>query len=556
MYQKFKATLQAIHNRSNFNISPFLLGLVSSILLILLYNNSLWRAILERQDSLNIENALFITSLFITLVLLTKLIISIVSIRYLFKPMLIILFIASSLASYFMDSYGIMIEQTMLENVLATDMSESLELFNSSLFFSFIIYGLLPSYLIYRCTINYKPVIRETLTRIGIISITALLLFGNIFLLYPEYSSFTREHKVLRFLVNPINYLWAVGLSSVNQLSNAMPQQLTAIGSDATLTKSWQQRGKKSLSILVIGETARAENFSLYNYARKTNPELAKKDIIIFNNVFSCGTTTEVSLPCIFSHHERQGFKTSSAKYNENLLDIIKRSGISVLWRENNSGCKGICDRIDTSYTAHQKNIPFCNDRECFDEALLHDIDNYIQQQDGDIFLVFHQKGSHGPAYHLRYPEKFERFTPVCRSNQLQDCTREQVVNAYDNTILYTDFFLSKVIDFLKDRSQEFDTSMIYVSDHGESLGEQNFYLHGLPYTFAPDTQKHVPMMMWFSEGFERSYGIQRSCIDNKRDGAYSHDNIFHSVLGMLGITTSALNKELDIFSDCKTENP
>ena len=554
MYLKLKHFLIAIHNRTSHNTSPFALGLAASLLLVLFYNNALWNAFFKLQTDFTFKNVIFIVSFFLTLFLFIKLMLSIVSIRYLFKPILIFIFISSSLAAYFMDSYGIMIEQTMIANTMATDFTESLELFNFNLFIHFVIYGLLPSYIVYRLNIDYKPFVRETLNRASTIAIVMLLLSGNIFLLYPEYTSFTREHRHLRHLLNPVNYLWATSVYTSKNIIHANTP-LTTLGDDAKLESTWQQRGKKSLNILVVGETARAENFSLYNYARETNPELARKDIIVFDNVSSCGTTTEVSLPCIFSVKQRTNFDESTAKHQENLLDVLKKSGISVFWRENNSGCKGICKRIDSIDMLARKVDALCNDSECYDEILLHNLDEYIQKQDKDIFIVLHQKGSHGPAYYLRYPERFEKFTPVCRSNQLQECPREHVVNAYDNTILYTDYFLSRVIDFLNERATEYDTSMIYVSDHGESLGEQNFYLHGLPYMFAPDTQKHVPMLMWFSDGFEQAHGIQRTCIESKKNRDFSHDNIFHSVLGMMGVTTGVYNSELDIFNSCKTKN-
>ena len=114
---------------------------------------------------------------------------------------------------------------------------------------------------------------------------------------------------------------------------------------------------------------------------------------------------------------------------------------------------------------------------------------------------------------------------------------------------------LSKLIDVLRQqtRDQDIDTAMLYFSDHGESLGENNMYLHGAPYFMAPEEQTRVPMMAWLSEGFTDRFGIDRNCLLARRDQSFSHDNIFHSVLGMLDVNTAVLNPGLDIFHACRT---
>jgi lipid A ethanolaminephosphotransferase len=160
--------------------------------------------------------------------------------------------------------------------------------------------------------------------------------------------------------------------------------------------------------------------------------------------------------------------------------------------------------------------------------------------------------GSHGPAYYKRVPDAFKKFQPECKSNALQECSREQVVNSFDNTILYTDHFLGQAIQWLKKSETTSAPAMLYVSDHGESLGENNLYLHGLPYRVAPDVQKRVPWITWWSPQFEKQTGLSRTCLQNKVQMPLTHDNYFHSVLGLLNVSTADYQAKLDVHADCR----
>jgi len=165
--------------------------------------------------------------------------------------------------------------------------------------------------------------------------------------------------------------------------------------------------------------------------------------------------------------------------------------------------------------------------------------------------VFMHQMGSHGPAYHKRVPPAFKRFQPECASNALQQCERQQVVNAYDNTIAYTDHFLAESIAWLKKHSGP--SALIYVADHGESLGENNLYLHGLPYAIAPDVQKRVPWITWISPALAQQRGLRKSCLQDKQMAPISHDHYFHSVMGMTGARSAEYKPELDIYGSCMT---
>ena len=335
---------------------------------------------------------------------------------------------------------------------------------------------------------------------------------------------------------------------------------LAPLGTDAGRGHKWAATpGRRTVTILVVGETARSMNFSLNGYARQTNPLLSKQaGLINFRNVSSCGTATAVSVPCVFSNLGRDAYSADKANSQEGLLDVLKHAGFDVLWRDNNSGCKGACDRVAYEDVSVPKaGDPFCGTEECYDERLLEGLREKIRTAARDLVIVLHQKGSHGPEYFKRYPAGFGKFGPVCRTNELEDCSRESIVAAYDNSILYTDLVLSKTIDLLRAAAAEdgVDTAMLYFSDHGESLGEHNMYLHGAPYIISPAEQRSVPMMMWLSEGFHDRFHIDNGCLAARTTQEFSHDNVFHTVLGMLNVSTAVYNPKLDVIHPCTRDN-
>jgi lipid A ethanolaminephosphotransferase len=362
-----------------------------------------------------------------------------------------------------------------------------------------------------------------------------------------------REHRELRYLLTPTNYIQAV--NSYVRAKWSTPVVVAPLGRDAVKGAAWADSKRRTVTILVVGETARAMNFSLNGYARETNPTLKTvPGLINFPNVQSCGTATAVSVPCVFSALGRQDYSDALAHSQEGLLDVLSHAGFDVLWRDNNSGCKGVCDRVRyEDLSVPVAGNPMCEGDECYDERLLQGLPELIRDAKRDLVIVLHQKGSHGPAYWKRYPKAFAKFGPVCATNELQKCTQESIVAAYDNTILYTDFFLSKTIALLRESGQadDVDTTLLYFSDHGESLGEKNMYLHGAPFMIAPPEQIQVPFMLWMSPGFSSRFHVDQACLASRAGEPLSHDNVFHSVLGMLHVNTAVFNPRLNLFGAC-----
>ena len=315
--------------------------------------------------------------------------------------------------------------------------------------------------------------------------------------------------------------------------------------------------------LLVVGETARADHFALNGYPRPTNPALATLPVLSFSDVTSCGTNTAASLPCMFSHLGREKH-VASRQPHENLLDLLQRAGLAVLWVDNQSGCKGLCERVPNA----QASVPadparplppgLCSDGECFDEALLHDLDTRWKALDAPrrargTVIVLHQMGSHGPAYFKRSPADLKPFLPECTTNALQSCDRQQLINAYDNSIAYTDRVLAQALIWLGRQAGEADAAMLYVSDHGESLGENNLFLHGLPYAVAPREQKHVPMVLWLDPAGTAARTLPADCLQRQRAAALSHDHLFHTVLGLVGVRSSEYQPTLDALASCRS---
>ncbi len=474
---------------------------------------------------------------------LTLLLLAVVGWRPILKALLTVILLASSAATYFMDSYGIVIDQDMIRNTLETNPTEAGDLLSWSLFAYVLLLGILPSILIWRTRLSEAPFPRALLRRGRLLLLTLLALAAIVFAFYKPYSSFFREHKTVRFYSNPVYFLYS-GLRYASEQLIDGRHAFKTVGTDARLGEN---RGRPRLVVVVVGETARADHFSLNGYSKTTNPRLEQeKGLINFSRFAACGTSTALSVPCMFSQLTREDFSNGEARNSDNVLDILKRAGVAVLWLDNNSSSKGVADRVTFEDFRTPERNPIC-DPECRDAGMLERLPTFIEQQgERDIVIVLHQMGNHGPAYYKRYPPEFEKFKPVCRSNELDQCSVEAINNAYDNAILYTDDFLARVIGLLKRYDDRYATAMWYISDHGESLGENGLYLHGLPYFLAPEAQTRVPSILWLGRQVPEEL---RLAARSRQQQPLSHDNLFDSLLGLVGVETAAMNPQRNLFA-------
>jgi lipid A ethanolaminephosphotransferase len=432
--------------------------------------------------------------------------------------------ITASQAAYYMDTFGVIIDPVMLDNIFHTDKKEVWGLISASLILRTVFLGVLPAWLAIKYTPSICNASAEFKARVKLIGWLFLAIVIIVAPFTAGYATFIREHRVTRFYANP-TYFSASVIKYVTQKLSSTPS--TILQKTATDAVNLDKQGRHELMIMVVGETARADRFSLNGYHRETNPELKKQDVISFSHVSSCGTSTGVSVPCMFSELSRKEYDKDKGLAMENALDVLAHNGIEVLWRDNNSDSKGVATRIKYEDFISPTLNPVC-EGECRDIGMLSGLDKYIAaRKDKDILIVLHQMGNHGPEYYRRYPKEFERFKPMCMSGELQNCTKEEVDNSYDNAILYTDYFLSQVIEFLKKYDGTRETAMLYVSDHGESLGENGFYLHAMPYAIAPKEQTHVPAILWLGKNFD--YKMEQ--VMPYKDTALSHDDVFCSLL-------------------------
>lgn len=489
------------------------------------------------------SDALAVGSILVSLIAVFFLFLGSVSFSIFLKPILISTLMISAFVAYMTNAFGIVVDETMILNTLKSDLSEVRDLLTGRLFLTLLLLGILPSLCVFYARVNSVKIRKAVLLRLRSL-LMAILLLGIIGGSFGKfYASFFREHKNLRSYINPAFFFYS-GAKYVAKNAGTAPLTVTALGRDSQISAHDDSR---DLVIFVVGETARADHFSLNGYSKQTNPLLEKDGVISLTQMWSCGTSTAISVPCMFSDFGRSHFSPKKGQTTENLLDVLANTKrVNVLWRDNNSDSKGVALRVPYEDFKSSASNPICNE-ECRDEGMLHGLQEYIQShKSGDIFIVLHQMGNHGPAYFKRYPPEFEKFKPACHSAELAKCSKEEISNAYDNALLYTDYFLSKVIGLLKENSTEFQTAMMYVSDHGESLGEHGIYLHGLPYLIAPDVQKRPAAVVWLGPSMKLK--INETRLRRRATTELSHDNVFHSVLGLFDVDTGVYRRLLDIF--------
>ena len=490
-------------------------------------------------------------SVVVTLYAFVVLVLLPVSGRRIFKPAAVAFLTIAAICSYFMDTFGSVINKSMITNVVRTDAQEAADLLRPGFFFHVFLQGVLPGILLTRCEFRNRGFWRESLSRMLAFSAVLICVVSLMAAQYSELAFWGRENRNVRLYLNPMMPISAVFGFVRETLASGPPKPPTPIATDAVRVAN--PGARPFLMVLVVGETARAANFQLNGYGRETNARLSQiPELINYPNVSSCGTATAESVPCMFSLLQRQEFSRSKAEKQENILDVLQRVGVEVHWRDNDSGCQEVCRRVSYLSLEKVEDPSHCDHNGCRDGVLLRALDEQPLQAGAARLLVLHQKGSHGPAYFKRYPEPARRFTPDCRDENVHRCSRQETVNAYDNTIAYTDEVLAELIEHLRARQEQVDSVLVYLSDHGESLGENGVYLHGLPYAIAPKEQTHVPMMAWFSAQAPAALGLNLGCIRNGSGKAYSHDNLFPSLLGLFSVKTAAYDPVGDLFSACR----
>ena len=520
--------------------------------MVVALNSRFWSIVMDTSGLGGLRGIGVIAAIGAALFAITLLMLLPLSLRWTFKPGLTLALILAAGAAYFTSNYGAVIDRHALASVYETDAREAGEWINLRMLLSIGALGVLPATLLWWVKIDWQTPLRELFSRLKL-AVVAMVLIGVAAAAFSkDIASLVRNHRELRHIANP----FALLVANLSYLDHARDDNrpLEKIGEDAHRGIALPATVRPVVLVLAIGESARASSYASNGYGRATDPQMRALGVVNFSNVRSCGTNTATSLPCMFTDLGRRKYEDGVAKYRENLLDVLMRGGYDAVWLDNNSGSKKLALRAREVFLGKTNDPRLCGAEGCFDEVLLTQLRKELPAVKRDTVFVIHLLGSHGPAYYARYPKPFAKFVPECRTNELQQCSDVQLRNTYDNTIAYTDHILAGAAALLRD-DPRIDPAMLYVSDHGESLGEHGLYLHGAPYAIAPDEQTHVAMQLWAPDRFNARRGLDLDCVRKQADAPLSHDNLFHSVLGLADVATAVRKPALDLFAACAADS-
>ncbi len=504
--------------KKEIKIIPFVV--LISVLNFLFFHYPFYKFVFNNVDYKSFTGITIILSLIILMLVVNSFAFFLVCFlsRYVGKFLLVVFFILNATAVYFINTYSVIIDETMIGNVLNTDTGEATSFFSFKLILYIILLGVIPA--IYIIKVKIIPV---TIKRfLIIISLTLIFILGVVFANASNWLWIDKNSKTLGGLAMPWSYTANISLFYIHKHQENEKEILLP---NATIKDT-----TKSVMVLVIGESSRSENYSLYGYDKNTNPLLSKEPNVFHFNATSCGTYTTAGVKCILEHEHTNDLY-------EILPNYLYRNGVEVVWRTTNWGEPPIHIKNYQNAEALKKN---CTGEGCnYDEVLLTGLkEQILASTKNKVLIILHTSTSHGPTYSKKYPPRFETFKPVCNSVELGECSHTELLNAYDNTIVYTDYILDSVIQDLK-QLKDYKSAMIFVSDHGESLGEKNLYMHGLPLSIAPKEQYTIPFIVWTSDNSSKQL---------KPFKELSQNYVFHSVLNFLGIQSPVYNEQLNIF--------
>lgn len=535
------------HGRS---LSPLFASLATASWLVLADNIAFWKTFSGAQTE--VSGQVIVTAAGLALVLISSCaaLLRLVAGGATGVVVLSVLLIVSAGVSHYLDSWGVLFDKNLVRNIIESDVREARELLAWPAFLDLTLRGVLPAGVLWFFGIRSSRPAQTVLQTTALLATAAILAGVLLAAFYGTLATTFRNHRELRFQLVPTNYFNA--LYGHLKGGTKAPAMLARVAPDARRASTGT--GKPLVLILIVGETARAANFSLGGYPRDTNGALAGAKAVYFGNVSSCGTDTATSIPCMFSDLGADAFGVSKAQERENVLDVLQRTGVEIEWLDNNSGCKGVCARVPTQQMPTSGVGEICSEGACLDEVLVPALEKRLSAVKGDTAIVLHQMGSHGPSYYRRYPAPGP-FQPTCETNRIQNCDVGALVNTYDNSIDYTSKTIARAIEVARSQASGMDVAVVYLSDHGESLGERNIYLHGLPRLLAPSEQIRVPMLVWQSQDTQRRLDVPQACLASVSGRSYSHDNLFHSMLGFFGVSAAAYRPELDIWAIGRSES-
>jgi len=502
-------------------ISLFAFSCIVSIGTLLLYNIPFFNYVADNTNEDTGGKIFLLTSLVVLMLVLNFMMTYLVMflMRIVGRILLAILSIINATAVYFIYTYNVMINATTIENVFNTRYSEASGFFSWPLWLSIFVFGILPA--LY-CL--FQPVVYGKAKKMGICCGSSLAVVLVVALMNFSQTLWISEHDTeLGGLLQPWSYLVNTGrIISFNQDEQA---------EEIKLPDGQIQDNEKAVVVLVIGESARKANFQLYGYQRDTNPLLSRQAGLKVYQANSCATYTTAGTKAILEPKD-------CGDLYELLPNYAFRTGVDVSWRTSNWGEPPI--HIDEYITNNDLGAKYPGENEDFDGILLKGLRERIASSNKNkVLIILHTSTSHGPKYSNKYPQEFEVYKPVAKNVEEGQKNIGMLINAYDNTIRYTDFLVDSLINTLR-AMEDWHSAMIFISDHGESLGENKMFMHGLPMKLAPKEQYEIPFLVWTSEGF-RDYKSDLPAV-------LEQHYIFHSVLNLLSIQSPAYNQDYDIF--------
>ncbi len=545
--QRCAKSIWAVLAIDRFRGEVFALGL--SLYCSIFLNGALWRALNESQGEVPLLQRVTLSLCIGAGVTAFQLaLISLLMWGRSVKAIALVLLALAASADHFSVDYKTIFDSSMMRNILSTNPQEAGELLTVTSLGAIALAMAPPAIALFFFRIPRLP-FRQivwakavvVLLSIGVVALCLGLQFKNI-------ASIVRNQREIRHLVFPT----APMLSLIRVIGEGTAEASTQREMlDPSAYRNVPMSVSPLLTVVVVGETVRAQNWGLSDYQRNTTPRLAglsKEELFNFLYATSCGSKTEVSVPCMFSGIGRSDYDVKRIRRYESILPLLQRVGVNVTWIDNQSGCKGVCDGVP-SHKPHSL-LSGRDSTELLDDVLLDALKKTISSPARDQLIVLHMMGNHGPAYYKRYSEKFRRHVPECRDQNLANCSTEAIKNAYDNAIVSTDSLLADMIGHLSGISDR-AVSLIYVSDHGESLGENGFYLHGLPTFAAPHEQTRVPFVFWVPRLTQEQLSLTPACLAGRAKNPTEHDLLAHSLLGAYGVKTSIYRQRWNFFAPC-----
>jgi lipid A ethanolaminephosphotransferase len=513
-------------------ISLFAFSCIVSIGTLLLYNIPFFNYVSQNTNE-STGGIIFLQASLVIIMLALNFMLTYLSmwlLRIVARILLAIFAIINATAVYFIITYSAIINATTIENVFNTRYSEASGFFSWSLWLFIAAFGVLPA--LY-CLM--QPVVIGKAKKLGIYCGSSLAIILLVASLNISQTLWISQHDTeLGGLLQP----WSYVVNTCRVISSYQDEQAEEIKlPDGTITDH-----EKTVVVLVIGESARKANFQLYGYQRDTNPLLSKQEGLKVYQATACATYTTAGTKAILEPKD-------SGDLYELLPNYAFRTGVDVSWRTSNWGEPPI--HIDEYLTDTDLSDLYQGKSNDYDDILYYGLRERIESSKKDkVLIILHTSTSHGPKYADKYPKQFEVYKPVAKNIEEGEKNIGMLINAYDNTIRYTDFLLNSLINTLREM-KDWHSAMIFISDHGESLGESKMFMHGLPMKLAPKVQYEIPFLVWTSDGF-RTYKQTSSSQDapeGELPAVLEQHYVFHSVLNLLSIQSPAYNKDYDIFA-------